>query len=262
MSVPAAPSGTTSRWRAFADAVALALGLNLWVSMVLVPGFIAGALDTGLAKLVAMVPIVTLIYGVIRRSDAMLLLGYPVTLLVPLATAPNLADVHTYGPARFVLVAVGLIAYLLCASLFTSFREVPEPRSRRPLASSEQPMPIRWRRRLRVYQAIVGLSIIFPVVFLYTVNFDPVTRELLTLRYHGRIAAFTTVLNVVVMAVWALLYVWFFLGIMRPHRTGDRDLQADLARLAKRGHSRKPGLTFYAGIAVAVVLLAVLAVTR
>src|SRR5262245_17553276 len=86
------------RWRAFADAVALSLGANLWVALILLPGLVAGALRSGPAHLAAMSPLAVLGFGVWRRSDVMLLLGYPAALLVPIAFAPDMANVHVYGP--------------------------------------------------------------------------------------------------------------------------------------------------------------------
>ena len=73
------------RWRTFADAVALALGANLWVALVLLPGLVAGALHSGPAQLTSVLPLVVLGIGVWRRSDLVLLFGYPSALLIPVA---------------------------------------------------------------------------------------------------------------------------------------------------------------------------------
>src|SRR5690606_38565380 len=105
-------------------------------------------------------------------------------------------------------------------------------------ASASRPVPPRWRRRFRLYAALTALSIVFPLVLLYTINFDGEVRELLAVQYPGRVAGLTTVMNLGAVAFWVLLYAWFFLGVLRPHRTGDRDLVGDLDRLrreARRG---------------------------
>ena len=54
------PVSIEGRWRTFADAVALALGANLWVALVLLPGLVSGALHSGPAQLTAVLPLVVL----------------------------------------------------------------------------------------------------------------------------------------------------------------------------------------------------------
>ena len=63
------------RWRTFADAVALALGINLWVSLVLLPGMVSGALSSGGAQMAALLPVAVLAFGVWKRSEIVLLFG-------------------------------------------------------------------------------------------------------------------------------------------------------------------------------------------
>jgi hypothetical protein len=250
------------RWRTFADAVAAALGVNLWVSLVLLPGIVAGALQTGPAQLAAMFPLAVLAAGVWRRSELVLLFGFPSALLVPIAFAPAMANVHVYGPVRFAIVAVGLIGYLFGASVFTSFREAPPPLSRRPLASSARPVPDRWQRRFRIYSILTGLSVAFPVVLLYTINFDETAREFMLRRYPGRVAALTTVMNLGAIAFWVLCYFWFFLGVLRPHRTGDRDLLADLEIVRRQSRRARPRAQFYVGVVAALALMTALLLLR
>jgi hypothetical protein len=250
------------RWRAFADAVAGALGVNLWVSLVLLPGLVAGALHTLPEQLAAVIPLGVLGLGVWRRSELILLLAYPSSLLVPLALAPEMANVHIYGPVRFAIVAVGLVGYLFGASIFTSFREPPPPIGRRPLASASRPVPPRWRRRFRIYAALTGLSLVFPLVLLYTINFDDTAREFMLRRYPGRVNALTTVMNLGALSFWVLAYFWFFLGVLRPHRTGDRDLVADLERLRRQSGRARPRPQFYLGVACALLLMITLLVLR
>ena len=261
---PSSPPSDASlgRWRTFADGVAGALGVNLWVSLVLLPGFVAGALRTAPEQLIAMLPLAVLGMGVWRRSEGILLLGYPSALMVPIAFAPEMAQVHVYGPIRFAIVAVGLVGYLFGASLFTSFREPPPPVSLRPLASAARPVPPRWRRRFRVYTGLTALSLVFPLVLLYTVNFDETAREFLLRRYPGRVAALVTIMNLGAITFWIAIYFWFFLGVLRAHRTGDRDLLVDLGHLRRQGQRARPRPQFYLGVACALILMIALLVLR
>jgi len=250
------------RWRTFADAVAAALGVNLWVSLVLLPGFVAGALATPFGQIAALVPLGVLGLGVWRRSELVLLLGFPAALMVPTAFAPEMANVHVYGPIRFAIVALGLVGYLFGASVFTSFREPPPPVGRRLLASASRPVPHRWRRRFRVYASLTALSLIFPLVLLYTINFDDKAREFVLRRYPGRVAALTTTMNLGAVSFWILTYFWFFLGVFRPHRTGDRDLLSELDKIRRQTGRARPRPQFYLGVACALILMVALFLLR
>jgi hypothetical protein len=95
-----------TRWRTFADAVAMALGLNVWISVVLLPGVFVGAWASGASLAAAVLPVIVLGLGLWRRSDTILLLGYPSALLVPAAFYPDIVATHVYGPVRFLIVAI------------------------------------------------------------------------------------------------------------------------------------------------------------
>lgn len=250
------------RWRTFADAVAAALGVNVWVSLVLLPAAFGGGLSGKVLPLAAFAPLALLAIGVVRRWDAMLLYGFPASLLVPLSLQPETAQVHVYSPWRLALVALGLIAYLFGASAFTSFREAPPPVASRPLASASRPMPARWRRRFRIYRALVVLSAVFPLVLLYAVHFSPSTQAFLREKYAGRVPEVTTFIDLAVIAFWIALYAAYFLGLLRAHRTGDRAIQSILQELAERARRPRPGPVFYLGVVVAIVLMVLLMTLR
>jgi hypothetical protein len=250
------------RWRAFADAVALALGINVWVSILLLPGAFAGAWRSASAIVLAFLALAVLVFGVARRSEVVLLLGFPAALLLPVAVAPEMAQVHVYGPVRFTIVAIGLVGYVMGASVFTSFHEPDAPLSVRPLSSAAQPTPIRWQRRFRVYRALAVLSAVFPIMLVYAINFDTEASEFLHNNYPGRVRPFTTLLNIGALGVWVLLYFYFFLGVLQPHRTGDRDLVTELTRLRREAKRARPRASFYIGVVVALGFMAVLLASR
>jgi hypothetical protein len=249
-------------WRTFADAVAAALGVNVWVALVLLPALYGGALASRLAIALCALPLAVLAVGVVRRSEAVLLFGFPSVLLLPLATAPEAAQLHTQDPLRFALVAVGLVAYLFGASVFTSFHEAPTPASIRPLASASRPVPLRWQRRFRVYAALAVLSLVFPLVLLGTIHFAPGPRRFLAERYADRVPESLILFDLAAIGAWLVFYAVFFLDILRGHRTGDRPLQGELARLAERARRPRPGLTFYLGVIAAIALMTLLVLLR
>jgi len=259
------PAGIWSRfgnWRAFADAVAILLGINVWASVLLLPSLYAGAWHGGAMVATSLLPLLVLIVGVWLRSDVVLLLGFPATLLVPVALTPAIASPSVYGPARLVVVGFGAVAYLFGASFFTSFYEPPAPASVRPLTSSRQPPAERWRRRFQVYRVLAVLSLLTPLILLYAANFHPANVKALRDKYPGRLAQMTTLLDLLVLAVWLALYMWVFLGVLRPHRTGDRDLITRLARMEADATRGRPRPVFYVAVAAALGLMLLLLYTR
>ena len=253
---------TARRWRAFADVVALALGANVWISVVVLPASFVGTLRGTLPMLAAALPIAALAAGLWRRSELILLGVFPAVLLVPVALSPQMASPHVYSPLRFTVVALGLVAYLLGVSFFTSFHEPPAPVSVRPLSSAQAPTPTRWLRRERVYWGLVVTSLVFPASLLWFVNFDAQVQSYLGEMYPGRVALMTTVLDVGVLAAWLGLYAHVFLGVLRPHRTGDRDLVTSIGLLQAEARRGRPRARFYLGVAAALVSMALLLLLR
>lgn len=257
MSSPATPV-PERRWRRFADVVALTLGTNVWLSLVLIPALQVRALGTTAHVLVALAPLAVLAAGIAVRSELVLLGGFPSTLLVPISLRPEIASAHLFGPVRFFVVALGVVAYLLAGSYFMAFHEPAVPRSERPLASSAEPRADRWQRRERVYWMLTGLSVLCPMLGVYWVNFDPAIKAFLDKMYSGRVASMSTLLNATVLLLWLVLYLHVFLGALKPHRTGDRDLVTDLGIMRHQAKSGRPRLRFHLAVAAALALMAVL----
>jgi hypothetical protein len=260
--VPEAVVPTEQRWRAFADAVALALGINVWVSVVLLPALFVSALHGPGGVLAAAAPLAVLSIGLWLRSETILLLAYPAAILLPIGIAPTMASSYVYGPIRFTIVAIGVTAYLFGVSFFTTFHEPPPPVSTRTLSSAQAGTPHRWRRRERVYWLLFGMSLVFPSTMIAWANFDGDVQAYLGENYPGRVALMTTVLNVGVIVLWLAIFHYAFLGVLRPHRTGDRDLATAIGIARADARSGRPRRRFYAGVMVALILMAALLIAR
>lgn len=250
------------KWRAFADAVVVALGINVWVSLILVPGLFTGAFSSGLVVALCAVPLGVLMIGLARRSEGLLLLGFPIALLLPALAQPALFDEEVFSALRFALVAAGLVAYMFGASVFTFFYEPEPPVRSRALSSASQPTPERWRRRFRVYRALAAISAVYPAVLVAELLFSSSNHEFMREVYPGRAEAMAAVFCLLIFAVWGLLYALFFFGALKHHRTGDRDLLADLALLRRRGRRGRPGPRFYIGVVLALGLMLLLLAIR
>jgi hypothetical protein len=247
---------TERRWRAFADVVAFALGTNVWISIVILPAIFVSELNGPGRVLAALLPFAVLMLGLWRRSEAILLGLFPAALLVPVGIAPELASSHVYGPVRFAVVALGVVAYLFGVSFFTTFHEPPAPRSTRPLSSAQAGPPVRWRRRERVYWTLAALAIAIPAILIAWVDYDDAIAAFLGEMYPGRVALMTTALTIGAIVLWLAIFHHAFLGVLRPHRTGDRDLVGALSRLRADARRGKPRRRFYTAVAVALAAMA------
>jgi len=253
---------TERRWKTFADVVAFTLGTNVWVSIVILPAVFVGALHGASRIAAAALPFVVLMLGLARRSEAVLLGVFPAAILVPVALQPQMASSYVYGPIRFTLVALGVVAYLFGVSFFTTWHEPPAPRSIRGLSSAQIGPAERWQRRERVYWILTALSLIIPSVLIAWINFDGAIEDFLGEMYPGRVALMTTALTAGAIVLWLGIYHYAFLGVLRPHRTGDRDLVAALAGARSDAKAGKPRRRFYVSVALALAAMAVLIALR
>lgn len=249
------------RWRAFAAACALALGINVWLTIAVVPGIVLGAIGT-IGASGAVLALAVLVIGMAKKSDALLLFGFPAAVLIPVVAAPAIARGAVYGPLRLILVATGLCAYLFGASFLTSFREPAPADKKRLLSSAQSGVPARWRRRLRLYRALAALSVVYPLVLLWAVNFNDDNQAFLRQMYPGKNERMTALLSIAVTCGWVALYARFFLGTLKPHRTGDRQLLRGLKRLRKDAQTGHLRLSFYLGTAIALALMAAVLFSR
>ena len=257
----AGPS-TERRWRTFADVVAFTLGTNVWISIVILPAVFVGALHGKGHVAAALLPFVVLLLGLQRRSEGILLGLFPAAVLVPVGIQPQLASSHVYGPIRFTLVAIGVVAYLFGVSFFTTFHEPPAPRSVRGLSSAQQGPAARWQRRERVYWMLTAMSLVIPTALIAWVNYDGAIADYLGQMYPGRVALMTTALTVGAIVLWLAIYHYAFLGVLRPHRTGDRDLQTALAQARADAKAGKPRGRFYLAVALALGAMSTLILLR
>jgi hypothetical protein len=253
---------TERRWKTFADVVAFTLGVNVWISIVILPAIFVNALHGAGRIVAALLPLGMLVLGLVRRSEGLLLGLFPAALLIPVALTPQIASPHVYGPIRYGLVALGVVAYLFSVAFFTTFHEPPQPRSIRVLSSAQAGPAERWQRRERVYWILTGMSLVIPTVLIGWVNFDTAIEAYLGEMYPGRVALITTALTVGAIALWLAIFHYAFLGVLRPHRTGDRDLIVTLAQARADARAGKPRPRFYLAVALALGAMMALILIR
>jgi hypothetical protein len=253
---------TDRRWKTFADVVAFALGTNVWISIVILPAIFVGTLRGGPNIAAAALPFVVLMLGLARRSEGILLGLFPAAILVPVALAPQIASSYVYGPIRFTLCALGVLAYLFGVSFFTTWHEPPAPRSIRGLTSAQIGPAERWQRRERVYWMLTAMSVVIPTVLIAWINFDSAVADYLGEMYPGRVALMTTALTAGAIVLWLAIYHYAFLGVLRPHRTGDRDLVGALGQARTDAKLGRPRSRFYVAVAFALAAMGTLILVR
>jgi hypothetical protein len=255
-------STTPPRWKFWADAVAAALGLNVWVTLVLVPALFVGAFRTPAESLLAALPLLPLGVGLARRSPVWQLLVYPAALLLPIAWAPRIVTGNVHGRWSFLVVSASLVGYLFSVSFFSSFHDPTPPSRTRSLSSAAKPVAPRWRRRFRLYYILAALSALLPAAMLYAVNFSTPNLSSLRDRYTGRVGSMAALLNLGVLGLWMLLFSWAFVGVLKRHRTGDPELAAELSALRKSARRGTPRPVFYLWVTLALGLMGALVFLR
>lgn len=249
-----------------AGILALFLGINVWISLVLTPVLTSGVLARHPAiGVVAPLPLLLLLGGIWRRSPVVLSFAYPAALLLPTAVDARVASGLASNAWSLPLATVGLIGFLLGTAALAGPGVVfaTPTRTRRLAGSLLAEAPGRWQRRRRVYFALIALSAIFPAALLYQVALSPSTRGYLEESYpEGRAPALLAVLLLGVLALWLSLFAVAFVDPLRRHRTGDKELVADLDRLRAETKQATPRLVFYIGVVAALALMALLVSMR
>ena len=237
-------------------ALPLALGVNLWIVAVALPlglGAHARALEGASAFAVAVVslaPLVALVVGVAQKrapgQALALLVAFPVLIVAPQ-----------------VLAAASLLAFLVAvAQAQTRAERQAEgpPAALRRL--TQDVVPSRWRRRLRVYRGLTATAVLFPAALLTAVDLTPSFSASLEASFGAQAARAQALATVAVGLLWIVLLRAYVLQPLHGHLQHDRDLLAALE--ADRRHARRgrPRPAFYLAVFVALAAMAAVVLQR
>jgi hypothetical protein len=255
------------------DALTAALGLNLWVSTVLVPGIHSGAPAlfgrVGLRAAIMAFPLVPLAVAVVRRSPFWLLCAFPVAILAAIEVDARPLVESAARVWSFALMAASLVGYLIGAAYLSGLSpnapaKVEGLRRLAPETDDGVPIgvPRRWRRRGRMYVILTAFSVIFPLVLLYAIDFSTETRAYMEELYKERTPALMTVMNLMLIFVWLGLFRRGFVEPLRRHRTADRALHDQLVKDRRDAARVSPRPVFYVAVVAALAFMTLLVVTR
>jgi hypothetical protein len=257
-----AQPATGPRRRSVWDLAILVLGVNIFVSFLLLPALHLerpGPSKTTLL-LLALAPI-ALGLGVALRHAVLLLAVFPLALVVPAAVNPQLVGVNIYTRPTFVLVALSFLAYLIGTLFLLHQIAMPAPPELRH-ELREYYFDARWRRRLRMYRWLAGLAALFPTVLIATLFLHPGVQADLERAYPGRANEASAFFGVLGLALWLGLFYADFLTPLRAHVRGDAQLRLELEQVRRRARRRRPGPGFYVAVAAALGLMLALLIAR
>lgn len=236
----------------------LALGLNLWVTFLLLPAL--HLREQGLRSIPVLLlglPLVVLLAGAALRRVSLLLAAYPILLAIPTLVSPKLVGVNVYSPLTFCLAALSFVAYLVISLAVLGTIEAPAiPAVSRDLGPVK--LGERWRRRLRIHRALALVCVVFPMVLIFTAFLHPGVQADIERSFPRREAAAGIFIGVLTLVLWLAVFHAYFMLPLRRHVRGDRAMAHQLKTLRWTARRARPRPTFYAFVALALALMLVL----
>ncbi|HEX8950948.1 MAG TPA: hypothetical protein VF945_03835 [Polyangia bacterium] len=246
----------------------VALGANLWVVAVALPMLLAAharALDgvsTGALVVASLLPLVALGVGArLARVEAQawaLLVAFPVLVVAPQALAAADVTARVVPAAASVLAAASLLAYLgsVVRAQARAERAADGGSAVATRKLHQDPVPSRWRRRLRVYRGLTAVALVFPLVLVGAVGLSPSFAASLDAAFGANAARAQALATVGVGLLWIVLLRVHVLLPLHGHLQHDRDLLRTMERDRRHARRGRPRAGFYVAVTVALVAMA------
>ena len=238
----------------------LALGLNLWVTFLLVPLLHLDAPGAAAAWLTAP-PLLALGAGVVLRNRIVLLAAYPLLLALPTLINTKLVGVNVYSPLTFCLVALSFVAYMVATVVLLEVIHAPAPPAETK-SLGQVSLDARWRRRVRIHRWLAVLAGVFPALLIFTAFLHPGVQADLAAYFPRRGTAPQVFLGVMVLLLWLAIFYAYFLQPLRSHVRGDPYLRHELRRIRHDARTGKPRAGFYVFVTMALIFMVILVLSR
>ena len=241
------------------DLAILVLGVNIWVSFLLLPvlHLEETTVRPGGFMLLLAGPI-CLALGTWWRHTVLLLVVYPLLLLVPALAAPQLVGPSVYTTWTFVLVAASLLAYLLATPLLLGLMRRRREQEKPSRDLERFPYTPKWRRRMRMYRGLAALAGVFPAVLVFTLYLQVDVRADLERNFPGRLSEALTLFGLLVLLLWLGLFHTYVLWPLKAHIRGDPQVRYELQQLRREVYRKGTRPTFYLYVGAALVLMLML----
>jgi hypothetical protein len=252
---PPSPAAPLQVSRRAASRLAALLGINVWITLVMVPALYLGHASPARSTLLGF-PLVLLAVAAARLWPVGLLMLYPLSLVAVPAADRSLVGINVISPTGFWITALSLLGYVFGAGFLLARGQVGNPTQRvRPL---RDPEPAAWRSRRRFYR--LWLAVLVPVlpVLVHAVNLSPSHLDALRGRFGGRTAQVTLVMNVLSLALFVVLFALYFVPPLVADYRGDPATRAELTRLRGDVSRGRPRAIFFLGVLAALALMALL----
>jgi hypothetical protein len=241
------------------------LGANLWLVATVAPiwaGSAVSSLPSGqvlsLLLLVISCP-AALVVGLYRRSGWMLLTLFPFLTLLPLLVRQPARLALPLPP--WSLVAASLGAYLVAAAFSlerdrlrgsadgaaTAASSAPEER---PLAM--EPIPSRWRRRLRVYRMLSAAALVLPLGLVWALDLRSSTVEAISRGFGPQADAARALFTGGVGLVSLFLFRHYLAAPLESHLSQDRETRMAMEEARQQARRGRPRLSFYLFVVLAL----------
>jgi hypothetical protein len=239
----------TAGFTALRSGLILALGLNFWLTALVVPAIGLRAAD--LAALSLPAPLL-LAFGVLTRNAAALLVGMPLATLLPLGLSDLAAARQAGGP--FLMVALALVLYLFATLRILVDVPACDTLVTRRILPPDAPSPY-WQQHRWLHRAMMAGAVLVPAFFLYFIDLDPGMRRAVALHEAHPESA---------LALWtaggALASVVFIShGLLRPlagHLEQDRAVWREVAA------ARRTRWVFFWMLGLGLIVIAAALVLR
>lgn len=257
------------------------LGINLWLTALVVPLWLAGghaALWVWLA--LPLSPLLLIFRRAGGRGDGRtppiheewpdllaplrLLCIVPLCALVPGAEIALGPDARTPRGALF-LQAAALLTYLAVQSSHLTRRGAGTTSSRSPGSITTplvaQEVPRRWLRRIVIYRSLLGYAALLPLLLLYALTQHPPIQRALRLSFPEP-TQLSAVQAAACGALGLLLVVLFhgaLLAPLRVHLEHDRAVTAELLALRQLARRGRPRPQFYLALVLSLASMILLA---
>jgi hypothetical protein len=243
--------------------LATALGVNLWLTLLVVPALYlrAAAASTGVLVAVCALALALLVTGILRRSLLLLVLLFPVSLTLGPLLEPALAGPSVYTPATLLPCAAALLLHLGGALWLGSTVGTPAAPARVKAVAAPLQAPVS-SRRFRLYRALAILAALFPAALLAAVHYRPGAAADLTHAFGSSAPVAAALITLAALALWVGLFLVYFVRTLAVHLDGDRVTMAENIEVRRRLVTRRPRLTLYLTMLVALALMAALFALR
>ncbi|MGZ3438389.1 MAG: hypothetical protein ACXVDD_02690 [Polyangia bacterium] len=245
----------------------VALGVNLWVVAVALPLLLAaharalaGVSIPGVAVF-ALAPLVALGVGAwLERAQSQawaLLVAFPVLVVVPQALAAADVTARVLPAAASILAAASLVAYLGSVVRAQARAERAADGETAPVVRrlNQDPVPSRWRRRLRVYRGLVAVAVVFPLVLVAAVDLSPSFTASLEASFGANAARTQALATVGAGLLWVVLWRAYVLAPLHGHLQHDRDLLRAMEHDRRHARRGRPRAAFYTAVVVALAAM-------